>query len=263
MEKTRKAYIAVLQSWVGKKESNGTHKSIIDIYNTFLPHPRGYAVKYTDSWCATTMSAAAIKLGYTDICPIECSCNELIKKAKAMGIWVENDSYVPNISDWVLYDWDDSGLGDDTGASEHIGAVESVSKSAGTFVVIEGNKSDSVSRRTMQINGRYIRGFITPKYDADTSGTSGGSSSSASTVKVESASKKDSSLAGTYKTTANLNLRAGAGTKKTILVTIPKGTSVKNYGYYTPVGNTKWLYVAVTVAGKQYTGFCSKAYLTK
>ena len=41
--------------------------------------------------------------------------------------------------------------------------------------------------------------------------------------KVEAAQKKDVSISGTYKTTADLNLRAGAGTTKDILVTIRRG----------------------------------------
>ncbi|RHQ08340.1 hypothetical protein DW993_00545 [Clostridium sp. AM51-4] len=40
---------------------------------------------------------------------------------------------------------------------------------------------------------------------------------------TEVARKKDVSISGTYKTTADLNLRVGAGTTKDILVTIPKG----------------------------------------
>lgn len=61
----------------------------------------------------------------------------------------------------------------------------------------------------------------------------------------------------TYTTTANLNLRAGAGTNKDIILTIPKGDKVRCYGYYNKVGDTPWLYVAY---GK-YTGFVSKTYL--
>lgn len=79
----------------------------------------------------------------------------------------------------------------------------------------------------------------------------------------DGAAKKDSSLAGTYKTTANLNLRDGAGTSKKILVTIPKGTTVKNYGYYTAVSGTKWLYVQFTYKNVLYTGFASGKYLQK
>ena len=121
---------------------------------------------YGWAWCAATWSALAIKLGYTDIMPIEISCYYIIERAKAMGVWVENDAYVPQPGDAVLYDWDDNGAGDNTGNPDHIGTVESVNKSAGTFVVIEGNYSNAVKRRTMAINGKFIRGFICPKYEA-------------------------------------------------------------------------------------------------
>lgn len=82
-------------------------------------------------------------------------------------------------------------------------------------------------------------------------------------VKVEDAKSKDVSLRGTYKTTASLNLRLGAGTDKKSLIVLPKGTKVNNYGYFTEVKGITWLYVAVTYDGKNYTGYCSKAYLSK
>ena len=97
--------------------------------------------------------------------PIEISCYYIIERAKAMGIWVENDAYVPSPGDAVIYDWDDNGIGDNTGNPDHIGTVETVNASAGTFTVIEGNYSNAVKRRTMGINGKFIRGFICPRYD--------------------------------------------------------------------------------------------------
>lgn len=89
--------------------------------------------------------------------------------------------------------------------------------------------------------------------------------STAATKKIatESAKSKSSSLVGAYKTTANLNVRNGAGTSKKILVTIPKGTEVRNYGYYTSVLGTKWLYIQFTYKGITYTGFASSKYLKK
>lgn len=80
---------------------------------------------------------------------------------------------------------------------------------------------------------------------------------------TESAKSYLKSQAGTYKTTGKLNVRNGAGTSKKILTTIPKGTEVKNYGYYTTVSGTKWLLVQFTYKSVIYTGFCSKKYLTK
>lgn len=165
--KTRSAVVALAQSWIGKNEADGSYKSIIDIYNSYTGQfPRGTKMLYSWAWCACTWSALAIKLGYTSIMPIEISCYYLIERAKAMGIWVENDGHVPSPADAVIYDWDDNGVGDNTGNPDHIGVVESVNKSAGTFVVIEGNYSNAVKRRTMAINGKFIRGFICPKYDS-------------------------------------------------------------------------------------------------
>lgn len=74
----------------------------------------------------------------------------------------------------------------------------------------------------------------------------------------------DKSLAGTYKTTAaNLKCRNDAGTNHKILCSIPLGTEVKCYGYYSMVGSSKWLYIQFTLDGVQYTGFSSARYLKK
>jgi len=78
------------------------------------------------------------------------------------------------------------------------------------------------------------------------------------------AKSKDKTLAGTYKVVASwLNVRHGAGTDKKKMVTIPKGTEVKCYGYYTEVSGTKWLYVQFVHEEVKYTGFCSSKYLEK
>lgn len=165
MSCTRKEFVAQMQAWVGLKESNGSHKKIIDIYNTIKPLPVGYKLKYTDAWCAGTVSAAAQVLNATDIIPCECSCPRMITLAQKMGIWVEADNYVPLPGDIPMYDWDDSGSGDNRGGADHVGVVEEIS--GNSFTVIEGNYSNSVKRRTMKVNGKYIRGYIVPKFDAE------------------------------------------------------------------------------------------------
>lgn len=154
------------QSWMGLKESNGTHKEIIDVYNSHKPLARGYKVKYTDSWCATFVSAVAIKLGYTSIIPTECSCPKMIELFKGLGCWVENENRTPNTGDIIFYDWEDDGKGDNIGNSDHVGIVEKVSN--GKITVIEGNYSDSVKRRVLDVNGKYIRGYGVPKYSKKT-----------------------------------------------------------------------------------------------
>lgn len=162
----RQKIVGIMQGWVGKKEADGTHRVIIDIYNNGAkPLPRNYRVTYKDAWCATTVSAAAVQAGFTEIIPLECSCGNLITLAKKMGCWQENDAHVPMPGDLVLYDWDDGAnyaVTDNTGWPEHVGMVETV---VGTSLrIIEGNISDSVGRRTLKVNGRYIRGYIVPKY---------------------------------------------------------------------------------------------------
>ena len=93
----------------------------------------------------------------------------------------------------------------------------------------------------------------------DGSKTGSGTAVTGTGGKIESARSMDKSLAGTYKATTDLNLRAGAGTGKRIIATIPAGKTVRCYGYYTTVNGTKWLYV---VCGGN-TGFSSGKYLAK
>lgn len=158
----RNIVVAQIRTWIGANQGDSTHKTIIDTYNAHKPLPAGYTVKYTDAWCATTVSAAAIAVGYGDIYPLECSCNRMITKAKNMGIWVESDDYIPAPGDLILYDWQDSGSGDCTGNSEHVGMVECIN--GNVITVIEGNKSKKCDRRQILVNGRYIRGYVTPKF---------------------------------------------------------------------------------------------------
>lgn len=81
---------------------------------------------------------------------------------------------------------------------------------------------------------------------------------------TEGAHSFSKSVAGTYKVTASmLNVRAGAGVTKKVMVAIPQNTAVKCYGYYTTVLGRKWLYVQFTYNNVQYTGFASSKYLQK
>lgn len=153
------------KAWIGKKESNGSHKEIIDLYNTQNPLPYGYKVKYTDSWCATFVSAIAVKLGYTSIIPTECGCERMIELFKTLECWIEDENRTPEPGEIIFYDWQDSGKGDNKGWSDHVGIVEKVS--GGKITVIEGNNSDAVKRRTLAVNGKYIRGYGVPRYDKE------------------------------------------------------------------------------------------------
>lgn len=157
--------LALAKTWIGKKESDGSHKAIIDLYNSHKPLARGYKVKYNDNWCATTITALGIGCNALDIIPKECGCQKMIELFKKSGCWVENDAYVPKMGDIIFYDWQDDGKGDNTGWSDHVGIVEKVE--GNKITVIEGNINDSVGRRTLDVNGKYIRGYGVPKYEAE------------------------------------------------------------------------------------------------
>lgn len=148
----------VARSLINCKESNGSHKQIIDVYNSYTPLPRNYKVKYTDSWCMTFISACFIKAGLAALCPLECSCGNAITKAKSMGIWQEKDDITPNVGDLIMYDWNKA-----DGWPEHVGIVESVTNNQ--ITVIEGNKSNAVGRRVINVGNASIRGYIQPNYD--------------------------------------------------------------------------------------------------
>lgn len=158
----RQAMVTRARRYLGCKESDGSHKQIIDTYNNHKPLARGYKVKYTDAWCATFGSAVAILEGNTDIIPTECGCDAQIALWKSKGRWQENDAYVPQAGDYIYYDWQDNGVGDNQGSSDHVGIVESCDGK--TITVIEGNKSDAVGERQIAVNGKYIRGFGLPNY---------------------------------------------------------------------------------------------------
>lgn len=158
----RQSVVDVMRGWLGWTEANGKFRRIIDLYNTQNPLPRRYPVKYSDEWCAATVTAAGMAAGLQDIIYGECGCGKMIALYEARGLWVEDDAYIPSPGDIIMYDWDDSGLGDNRGNPDHVGIVEQVVGS--TITIIEGNKGGAVARRKLAVNGRYIRGYCVPDY---------------------------------------------------------------------------------------------------
>jgi hypothetical protein len=154
------------EAWIGCAEADGSHKLIIDIYNSHKPLARGYKMPYSGAWCATFVSAVAIKCGATDIIPTECGCERMIELFKKLGRWIENENRKPAAGDIIFYDWQDSGAGDNTGWSEHVGIVQKVVDNQ--IFVIEGNYKNSVAIRKLAVNAKFIRGYAQPKYDLPT-----------------------------------------------------------------------------------------------
>lgn len=339
--------ISIAKSYLGYNEADGSHKKIIDIYNTKQsPLPRGYKVTYQDAWCATFVTAMAILAGMTDIIPPECGCGKMIELFQKLGEWEENEAVAPRPGYIAFYDWQDGAdykTTDNKGAADHVGIVTSVS--GNTFTVIEGNYSNSVKYRTLEVNGRYLRGFGIPRYDEEANsssnvipvvtktydktedfkgivtasslnvrkgpGTNNGTCSfsplpngtevsvcdkatalngivwyyicyngkygfvsssyikkkdaeKVQTMKVSPATSKNARYAGTYKVTASdgLNLRTEPSTSKgkaSVILTIPNGGKVQNYGFYTDRDGTRWYLVIYNGV----TGHVSSTYLKK
>ena len=170
---TRTEIVNQAKKWVGLNEYDGSYMEIINVYNSHKPLAGGYSIKNTDAWCAAFVSSVSIKCNATDIMPTECSCQRMIELYKKADRWVENDSYTPQEGDVIFYDWDDNGVGDNTGYSDHVGIVVEVNGTS--LKVIEGNMSNAVGYRTLQVNGQYIRGYGIPNYasKATTPSTSG------------------------------------------------------------------------------------------
>ena len=57
---TRQTILDTARAYMGIREGSEQHHFIIDTYNAEKPLPRGYAVKYTDAWCATFVSFLGI-----------------------------------------------------------------------------------------------------------------------------------------------------------------------------------------------------------
>lgn len=158
----RQKFVKIAESYLGCKESDGSHKKIIDLYNTIKPLPVGYKMSYTDAWCAAYVSAMAQEAGLTSIVFPECGCERMLKLYSKAGRWMENDAYVPQPGDIIFYDWADNGVGDNRGYSDHVGIVVLVTN--GKIKLIEGNASDSVKYTERDVNGKSIRGFGLPDF---------------------------------------------------------------------------------------------------
>lgn len=151
-------------AWLGRKEADGSHRVIIDVYNSIEPLPRGYRMGYDDPWCAAFVSAVAQTLGLCSYIYPECGCGPMVAHYQAAGRWMERDDYLPDLGDVIFYDWEDSGIGDNTGAPDHVGLVIAINGDA--ITVVEGNCGNAVRTRSIRRNGLTIRGYGLPDYAA-------------------------------------------------------------------------------------------------
>ena len=263
---TPQTILSKAKSFLGCNEHDGSHRKIIDLYNSHKPLARGYAVQYNDPWCDTFTSAVFIACNAVQLIGgTECSVEEHVKIFKKEGIWEEDGQVTPEPAWIIVYNWDDTTQPND-GYSDHIGIVllvDTVKKK--TMQVIEGNYKDSVAIREIPIGWGYIRGYAKPKYAAD-------EVVSEPETKTEPADqKKEEPKSGLSKepkwvgevTTSLLNVRVWAGTEYSRIQSYPQLKKTNLIDVCDEVSDSDgnpWYYVRIS--GKYY-GFVSAEYIKR
>ena len=212
---TRSWYNASWKSVIRPKDSKIAEKIAKTMEKACSNNKIGY-----DQYQRTTLYTAAKAVGW-DLSkittPCECDCSSLVAVCvNAAGVTVSKDIYTGNEREALV--------------------------ATGKFEVLTGSaytgSSARLKRGDILLSSGHTAIVLSNGSNAGST-VSVGSSRPTTTKKATDAAKSFSKdIAGTYTVTAgSLNVRSGAGTNKNILVTIPKGTTVKNYGYYTLIKN--------------------------
>ena len=134
---------------------------MVDVYNSYQPHPRGYVVNYHDALCATYVSALFIALGWTKIVPPECGAMQLAKNMEALGCYADKKDHDPAVGDLIFFDWDGDKWVD------HVGLVTAVEGETVTYSHIPAY---AVTESTVSARDGAIRGYGFPDYAAAEAG---------------------------------------------------------------------------------------------
>ena len=159
---TVKNILDTARGWLGWSEHNGKWWNIVEgVYNNYIRNHRGegrsYCLQRTDPWCDCFVSSVFIKSGAVDaLGGVECGCPDHIQIFKNTGRWLGKTR--PKAGDIIFFDWGGDGV------SDHVGIVEAIN--GDTVTTIEGNKNDSVERRTLAWNSPTVYGYARPTYDA-------------------------------------------------------------------------------------------------
>ena len=152
----RNKYVEGIKAYLGAIEGDDQHRELVDWYNRLEQLPRGYQMTYTADWCVATAVAVGVKLGLTDIILPECSCTRAIALYQAKGRFEKNRNFIPQMGDFLIYDWQS-----DTDP-DHWGTVAEVR--GNTLRIIEGNMADRVGYREVEIGDSRIYGYCLPDY---------------------------------------------------------------------------------------------------
>lgn len=139
--------LEISEGYEGVKELSDVHLHMVDFYNTFKPLPRGYRVKYSDSWCAVYVSVVMRRAGILDF-PVECGVFEMLKLLQAKGCYIIGRFPMPG--EIVFF------------RSSHVGIVNGWIGEDFMCPTIEGNTGNACLHRKHDIRSKDILGWCSP-----------------------------------------------------------------------------------------------------
>ena len=137
----------IAKSYEGVREGTKEHQQIVNDYNSILPHPRGYKLNESDSWCAAWVSVVMLRSGISTF-PYECGVYEMWKALYNRGNLIRGR--LPRPGELIFYNY------------SHVGIVLGSNIDDGLIVVIEGNSNNRVRMRNIYFNDKTIKGFASP-----------------------------------------------------------------------------------------------------
>lgn len=142
-----------------------------------------------------------------------------------------------------------------SGGADYYGVIRGAVVVGVTGVILEHSFHTNPKAAAWLMSDANLSKLAKAEADCIAEWLEGTAKTSVQTLQV--AKSKSAAYNKAYKTTADLNMRSGAGTDFPVLATLPHGAAFRCYGFYNMVGSTVWLFGEA--AGKK--GYCSKAYL--
>lgn len=140
-------------------DMKGQRDEVVDLYNTYLPRPRGYKVKYSDMLCATYVSSIFIKLKMTDICPPECGARQLYRNMDAINCATPDTKRTPQPGDLIFF-----GNNSKPDGINHVGIVVELTNANKRIVYYDISNSGRVGKHYCPVGYAWICGYGMPDY---------------------------------------------------------------------------------------------------
>lgn len=139
--------LEIAETYNGVKELSEAHLHLVDFYNTINPLPRGYKLKYADSWCAAYVSVVMRRAGILEF-PFECGVFEMFNKLKERNCVIYGRPPMPG--ELIFF------------KSSHVGIVNGWLGEDWKAPTIEGNTANMCAHRKHYLLDESILGWASP-----------------------------------------------------------------------------------------------------